>query len=491
MRLPCGTLESHLSALLDDALPGSARERLSAHSLTCRHCTRALADLRLARDLVRRQARVGAPAGDLAQRLVAIGATGAGAEGAGDPLAGLRRRRPVMAGPAPRVGALLVLVTLALVTGVGWVAAPQPGTEVADPGRARVDYAGSAAAAVLGSVATAAALSAPSGSLALRRDAAGATEIPSLPVVPGRPLTAGEVAVLVQRSDQSTTEVHRGHWQVQALTGAGLLEAAVVVAGRPGQGTELRVRDGAGGEVSASFVAAGDRWDPHAVAEFAGQVVGHRGQVVVGRAAVVLQADGVGEVVRRWWLDETTGVLLRTETRVAGVLVEAAGYTDLDLAASAPEFLSHLEPSLTRLAAEPMSTSAALSLDQHGWFCRQQVAGLDLVAARGDQQDQPDRLHLTYADAAQQVVVLQQPGSLPEHLPGFVHDPVADVWVRSGWPTVITWQSGATVFSVVGVAPSPVLSEVVDSLPHQARAGGTLLDRVRSGWERVGGLVFG
>lgn len=493
IRLPCGTQESHLSALLDDALPGAARERLASHSLDCRHCTAALADLRLTRDLVRRHAHPTAPDRALAERLVAIGsapvATGVPGRRAPDPLAGLRRRRNLLAGPAPRVGALLVLVTMALVTGVGWVAAPGGRGEVADPGQSHVEYAGSAAAALLGPVATAAALGAPPGSLEASRDARRA--LAGHPVAPGPRLTPREVAALVQLADRATTRVHVGVWELAVSDGSTDLRATVTVRGRPGQGTELHVADASGTEVAASFVPVGDGWDPHAVAAFATRVRALAGQSVAGRSAVVLQAEGAGQVVRRWWVDDSTGVLLRTETRVAGRLTETAGYSSVDLGPDRSGFLSHLAPSLNRTtAAQSLTTSAALSLDQHGWFCRQRVAGLDLVAARGGAGDRPDRLHLTYADATQQVVVLQQPGSLPRTMPGFVRDEAAGVWVRRGWPTVVTWQSGSTVFSVVGVAPAPVLSEVVGSLPH-GTGSDTPVDRVRSGWERVGGLVFG
>lgn len=493
-RLPCGTLESHLSALVDDALPGAARERLSAHVLSCRHCSATLAGLRGTRDLLRRQGRATAPDGELARRLVAIGATSAGSAGhaSSDPLAGLRRRRRPLAGPAPRIGLVAALFALVMVTGVGWVAAPEVRAEAVDPSQAHVEYAGTTATAVLGSVATAAALAAPTGSLRVAGRGAGEPALEPYPVVAGATLRPSVVAALVQRAAGATTAVREGTWQVAVSGAQGEVRAVVAVEGRPGQGTQLRVLTRDGDEVATRFVPAEQDWNPHAVAAFAGQVTARAGQSVAGRTAVLLEAAGAGDSIRRWWVDEATGVLLRSEVSVAGRVSEAAGYSSVTIDTAADAFLSHLAPPLNQTSAtQSLSTSAALSLGNEGWFCRQRVAGLDLAAARGDSAGRPGRLHLTYADATQQVMVLQRPGVLPSSLPGFVFDPASGTWVRQGWPTVITWQSGSTVIVVVGVAPSPVLSGVVGSLPHQARTDPNPVERLQSGWARVGGLVFG
>src|SRR5699024_10438453 len=152
------------------------------------------------------------------------------------------------------------------------------------------------------------------------------------------------------------------------------------------------------------------------------------------------EASGTSELVRRWWLDRATGLLLRTETVVGGTVTSQAGFRDLHVGPE-PTFLSHLQPQLALSAAGlAMPNSRALSLQTHGWFCREDLAGLPLLAAHGDSAVAPQRLRLTYGDATQQVTVLQEPGTLPESVPGFVHDPTRDVLVRHGWPTVLAWQ---------------------------------------------------
>lgn len=485
-RLPCGTVEAHLSALLDDALSGATRERLSAHVLRCRHCTSALAELRHARDVLRRSGSTGTvPTPGLSQRLLAIGE------------AGPAPHRPAVAvadppsGPTPHrvvpVGVAMMLMTLVAVTGIGWLSAPASETPTADPGRkADGAFAAAVAAAPLGSAATAAVVTAPRTQLVSQN-----TRLEATRVWDGAALSERELAELLAAAKTSAVS-HDGLWQVEVRAGETALTAQVRVQARPGQGTQLAVHGHDGRQVAASFVPDGASPPPVDLpALLDAGVTAHDGQRIAGRDAVVLEVSGQAGLDRRWWVDRDTGLLLRTETSIAGTVTAQAGYSQLHVG---PEvtFLSHLQPQLGLSAAgAAMTNSHALSLQTHGWFCREDLAGLPLLAAHGDSTVAPQRLRLTYGDAAHQVTVLQEPGTLPETLPGFVRDPNRDVLVRPGWPTIVTWQSGDRVFIVAGLAPAPVLSDVVAVLPHEAPVDHSPVDRVRAGWARVGGFVFG
>src|SRR5699024_3510634 len=408
------------------ALSGAARERLSAHVLRCRHCTCALAELRLARDVLRRSGTASAgPTPGLSRRLRAIGDMPTPPPTAtATATATLDRHEPRAArGPyrSVPVGMAVVLVALATVTGIGWFSAPTREAAMADPGhRAEGAFAASVAAAPLGSAATAAVMTAPRTPLATRP-----TRLDATPIRPGAPVPQRELAALLAGTGPEVA--HDGVWQVDVRADGTALTARVRVESRPGQGTQYTVHSDAGQQVAASFVAD-DRARPPA--DLAGLLpagaTARSGQQVAGREAVMVEASGTAELVRRWWLDRATGLLLRTETLVGGAVTSQAGFHDLHVGPE-PTFLSHLQPQLGMSAAGlAMSNSHALSLQTHGWFCREDLAGLPLFAAHGDSMVTPQRLRLTYGDAAQQVTVLQEPGTLPETLPGFIHDPTRD-----------------------------------------------------------------
>ncbi|HIT74580.1 MAG TPA: hypothetical protein IAA98_03255 [Candidatus Avipropionibacterium avicola] len=486
-RLPCGTAEAHLSALLDDSLSGASRERLAGHAVHCRHCRRTLDDLRRTRALVR---RVGddapAPTADLSQRLLAIAQTAPQPAPAPALATSTPSRGPVAT--LPRAAVVLAVLAVVTVIGVGWTNGPSPAAAVSDPvARARTAVAAAAASQPLGSSATAAALSV-AGTPALAARGRGPAPVA---VHDGRSLTTDELARLLRRSVGQPV-AHQGRWQVDIRTDEGSLVAEVAVSAVPGQGTQFEVRSMKGTTIQSSFVADAegsnpDGWDPGARAV---DLQATDGQRIAGRSAVLVQTDPTAASQRRWWLDEQTGLLLHTELRVDGTLVEASGFSELRLL-EGEAFLSHLQPPLTSEASASLSTSRALSLHTHGWFCQDRLAGLSLSGARADGSASPTRLTLTYSDTAQQVTVLQQSGTLPKSLPGYVRDPETGVLVRHGMPSVVTWQSGTTVFVVAGMAPSTVILDVVADLPHDPPAGPTLLDRIGAGWSRVGGFVFG
>lgn len=478
-RLPCGTSEAHLSALADDSLPGADRERLAGHVLTCSHCRTTLRELRETRALVRRATRTSAaPTSELSHRLMAIAQT------APEPAPTAPRSSPTPVATAPRVAVLVALLAVVAVAGIGWTNGPAPAPAMADPLiRARMAVSTAVGEQQLGSSATAAALAA-AGAPAL--STVGASPEP-VSISPGRSLRAEEIAELIRRSAGLQT-AHHGQWRVDIRTVEGAVTALVTVEAVPGQGTQLVVQSSKGTPIHTSFVAAPDPYLNPAVDVEGLQA--RDAQVVAGQPAVLIETDPDQTSQRRWWVEARTGLLLRTELTVDGDLVEASGFTELTLLDEA--FLSHPQTrSGGARAAAVLSTSRARSLHSHGWFCPDRVAGLTLIGARSDGPNALTPLNLTYSDAAQQITVLQQAGSLPLSLPGYQRDQETGVLVRPGMPSIVTWQSGSTVFVVAGMAPSAVLLEIVADLPHDRPTDPSVLDRIGAGWLRVGGYVFG
>ncbi|MGD7705811.1 anti-sigma factor family protein [Microlunatus sp. Y2014] len=494
IRLPCGMSEAHLSALVDDALSPAARERLGAHVLRCRHCAASIAELRRTRDVLRTYRHVdAAPRPDLSSRLLAIGAPGRPqAPTPGRDLPPVRPRGADRLGPARHAIVALLLTTVASVAfaGVGWAAAPPREDQVTDQGnRGRVEYAGALGQQVLHSPATSAVVTAQN---ADRVFAAAPGGLRPRPVRDGEVLTTREVRALLELARSSTRLVpFHGTWRVRVASPETHLAARVDVLGRPGQGIELDVRTVTGRSVMTRFVPTPA---PHTRGDLDGLAATLRarsGQVVAGRPAVLLETTGAHGVTARWWVDAATGLLLHTETATADGVVAAAGFSRLQIQPE-PGFIPHLQPQLgVSAATSSLSVSSAMALRTHGWYCNRSLAGLDLLSAHSDSAAAPGLLRLSYGDATQLVTVLQQPGQLSGPPPGFVRSGTDGVWMRPGWPTIMTWQSGGTVFTVASAAPRPVVDDVVAALPHDEPTGRTTLDRIRAGWERVGGIVFG
>jgi hypothetical protein len=223
---------------------------------------------------------------------------------------------------------------------------------------------------------------------------------------------------------------------------------------------------------------------------------GFTGSSIAGRRATTVEAVSAqlarvgGPVVARWWIDDTTGLLLRQETYdTAGHVLLASGFTTLRVG---PTFIEHFPP---RMASSMTTSSLTLSrtadLIRNGWYCQRELAGLSLVRLRTDQVSDPAALHMVYSDGVSTVSVFEQRGKLAGTSEGSPWDDALSAYVRPGMPRLATWQSGDTVFTVATNGSAELLSDAVAALPHSKPLTRTTMERVRAGWVRILDSVIG
>jgi sigma-E factor negative regulatory protein RseB len=259
----------------------------------------------------------------------------------------------------------------------------------------------------------------------------------------------------------------------------------------PGQGTSFRVADGpatatptfitqreavsSGGLSDEPFHLLIHAYDLSVVAEAS----------VLGRSATVIEARRDGALKARFWVDDSTGLLLRREIYEGGRLVRATGFTALQV--SRTGFLPHLPPELEAPASTELAMTSAPLLSDDGWTCPPwlpegfALTRLDRLETGGDV------MSASYTDGLSAISLFEQRGSLsPDRLPGFTLQKVrgGDVFTSFGLPSVAVWDSGGTVYTVVTDAPQDTAIDVIASLPHAQRSSSPG-QRVATGLQRL------
>lgn len=499
-RTPCVELAELRSAYVDDALADADRERLLTHLVSCAACRTEVAELREVRSLLNRMrdsASESPATGELSSRLVSI----AGQE-ANEPVWSrpFRRTRPGALPSARRAvrrratAAALALGSLVAIFGlVGYAAAPELQLPaVGDPSdRVRAEFASALTQLPLASRSLNAVMMAPQSQLYLPP---GAQPLHG-PATPRLPLPAGAPLALLERAaGQSYRVSYSGTQQVTAYSAGHVISASVRIAFDAGQGSAVRVFDRSGHELVNGFLPvstsrAQDR-EPLAILARDFELSGWVGSTVVGRPVSVVEASsrstGHPTVVARWWIDNSTRLLLWQETYdPAGAVSVAAGFTELSIS-DKPVFLEHLAP---RLAAATTTASLRLStatqLSRSGWFCSDEIAGLPLVGVRSDEATDPGVLHLVYSNGVSALSVVEQRGRLSELPAAASWDPTTRAYVAVGTPSMASWQSGGQVFTVVTDGAPELVTRAVASLPHGALTTRTTMGQVHAGWVRI------
>lgn len=154
-------------------------------------------------------------------------------------------------------------------------------------------------------------------------------------------------------------------------------------------------------------------------------------------------------------------------------------------------------PSSDRYAADFFGTStiqatASLTpealdeLDQSGWPCHKTLAG-DMHRVSATWLDNGQTVALTYANMTHKLKLFEQNGALDAAgLRGFDHRTVANanVWVRDGIPTIVTWDFDGVVYTVVTDAGRKHLAEALGQLPTRSPDGGPV-KRIGHGLDRM------
>lgn len=197
---------------------------------------------------------------------------------------------------------------------------------------------------------------------------------------------------------------------------------------------------------------------------------------------------------RSWW--ERLG---RSRGLGAGVVIVGASFAVVVtayLAGARPAEADPVAPSFDSYAADfadgyttaqdTMTVAAMNTLDSRGYPCHEMLAGtLERVDGRWHQGG--DTIAVTYSDGTHRLRLYEQTGALDTStVAGFTAD-VWDhhrVWVRSGSPAVVTWDSDGVVYTVVSDVDRATLVKAVSELPSAARPQGKL-DRLEDGVERM------
>jgi sigma-E factor negative regulatory protein RseB len=204
---------------------------------------------------------------------------------------------------------------------------------------------------------------------------------------------------------------------------------------------------------------------------------------VAGRAATVIVASSNGREVARMWLDNSTGLLLRQDVLDrSGRLHRMAAFLDLRTSAdsSGPVVkrvnLTGVNRPVATAAWSNATRAEVARWRADGWPCPDRLAEgfVLLTAQRETAPSGAPVVHLTYGDGLSAISVFLQRGQLDgDRLTGLRSQKWGQgvVHVRAGWPEVLVWQGGQTVFTAVGDAEPTDLRAALSALPRQPKRG--------------------
>jgi hypothetical protein len=305
-------------------------------------------------------------------------------------------------------------------------------------------------------------------------------------------LSSSEVRSVLDRASSATGQYsYSGTQAVTATVHGHRLMATVDVDARKGQGSQITVYNERGEQVMSGFVppAVTSRMvdtQLHGLLARNYVVSGWRASKVANRPATVVEAATGGRLAARWWIDDSTGLLLGQETYDrSGQLILSSRFTAVQIGDS-ESILEHLPPRLgVQTTTTMLTVSSAADLTTRGWSCPDAAAGLALVRIRSDRPEDPNVLHLIYSDGLSTVSVFEQQGQLTGPPKGSQWDSGLGAYVRQGASGMATWQAGTVVYTVVTDGSAELLAEAVRDLPHTPPASRTTMERIRAGWVAI------
>ncbi|MBO0813268.1 MAG: zf-HC2 domain-containing protein [Microlunatus sp.] len=485
----CQDFAEARSAYVDGYLGEAERQALLRHLSDCSSCRDEIAALQRLRSLLTDTGRqAGALVPDqLAHRLAAIAEHDA--EAARQSARAVRFRIMSIAG---------VALLLVLVTGVGYVAAPAEQDAIADPaGAVRADFSTAVAQLPLTSPAVAAAVAVDPQRLRTQD-----SDLPPDPRMAGPNLDSRQLDELLRKAEWASDRVsYAGVQRIVAPRDDRTTAADVSVVSQPGTGSTVTVQTLAGRPIASGLVPT-----PAASRIAAGNLIaalgsgyrltGTAGGTVAGRQAARVEAWRPApdqQLAAAWWIDTGTGLVLRQELYDhAGRLVLSARYTSIAFgtAPARTELAAPRALASTALLARPMTTASyttasAAALSSKGWFCQDELAGMQLVRLRADASAEPGVLHMVYTDGLSTVSVFERRGRLTGPPAESAWDPNLRAYRTDAMLNTASWQSGDVVFTVATDGSTSLRDRVVHALPHTDRSGRTTMERVRAGWSRI------
>lgn len=480
-------LHHKVSALIDGELQGAARRRALTHARSCELCHRELEQTWALKQRLLGLAAAEPPA-DLFAALGSVRATPVQETTSTSRVAGATRRVLVGAGSMS-----LVVVGLAYAVG---------GTETTSATLAppvkefSAEFAGSTGLAPLADPAVEA--------LAAHRQQSRRTA----PVGALLAQTVGEgeshtatgddprAVRWLQRAASAPSRVAYSGVRRVAWNGfSGEAAVTLDVEHTPRQGTTFSVASDPAG-ANATFIASSEADGGGAlggepvdllVGAYDVSIVGP--DVVDGRHATVVAAGREGETAAKFWIDDTTGLLLQREMYDDGRLVRISSLSDLKT--SGTKFIAHLPPELEAPAATRLSTRYAPTLNDDGWACPMALPSGFSLNLLHRLEGSHDVMHAAYSDGLSTVSVFEERGNLDTSALSAFRQVTSDgssVWVQEGLPTVVVWQAGDTIYTLLTDAPSSTTAELVAALPHGADTA-TDGNRLGRGLTRIGAYL--
>jgi sigma-E factor negative regulatory protein RseB len=270
---------------------------------------------------------------------------------------------------------------------------------------------------------------------------------------------------------------------------------------RPGEGTIARVHASAGGPVNAVYEAepVPKTVDPLTIPSIGtGPLDLLRsnyeltvGPSPTGQVEIVARRTADGSVAGRFWIDRSSGLLVRREViDAAGRLARASAFVSLEVG---PVAMPAARPSPEPTASGDVLDPAALdALRGASWVLPATLpAGMVLYDARQTSIDGADVVHLGYSDGISTMSVFVQRGHLDTGEFGQWQrwDLGGPVYVRAdGLSERMAWDGHGHVYTVVSDAPGSVVDSAVETLPHGTDHAG-ITGRIGHGLSRLGGWV--
>lgn len=228
-----------------------------------------------------------------------------------------------------------------------------------------------------------------------------------------------------------------------------------------------------------SFVTAQPAVDPAVIlSRYDAMVLGN--EQVIGRQTVVLslQPRG-GGLVKRLWVDQATGVVLRTEERdPSGELLFSSLFSRISYSLNLPSalFRFHL-PAGARIfsfyvSGDPITDPQELSR-QAKFALRAPIvlAGLRFRSGTVARHGALTAVTAQYTDGVGVVSVFQTPASrmaMPEGATVALRG-MQGRWLDLGYFRILMWQSGGVSFAVIGTLPLHTLITIAEELNAAAR----------------------
>lgn len=322
--------------------------------------------------------------------------------------------------------------------------------------------------------------------------------VPAAAAVPGSGGPGGRTAerdalAVLERAVRAGRGVdYRGTQYVMSRQDRRSDAALVDVAHRPGHGSV--VSEAPRASADSAPAAATAALDPRQVQLLAASydlALAGPGRCT-GRTTSVVEARRDGSVAGRFWVDDSTGLLLRREVYDAeGRTVRSSAFVDLEVRTAQA---SAVQPSALQAPTGVAVAEAAEALREDGWEVPEELpGGFGLFSTRLSTPRAGEHvLHLAYSDGLSTTSLFAQAGRLgTAPLSGFEREQVRGrpVWVRHDAPQRVVWSGDGHVWTLVSDAPERSVRSAVAALPRDRAPKDGVRARVVRGLGRLAALV--